>query len=122
MAVQICRHALHVGLCVGIQYLCFPAPKVPTKPINQSYISKTWVRVRPDKDARIHGFRRTIATYILLDGTIADMNTVSSLLGHKDISTTARHYTQVPRERTVLAAERHQKRIKAGETNPSKYS
>jgi integrase len=64
--------------------------RVPGKPLAQ--ISTTWEKVLERagiKDFRIHDLRHSYASFALKEGV--DLYTVSKLLGHKNIATTARY-------------------------------
>ncbi len=83
----------------------FPAPKDPKKPIRYEVIRDLWHKVRPDENARIHDFRRTIATNALSAGmNIID---IQRMLGHKNFSTTAKSYVQSNSDEESIMSEYH---------------
>ncbi|KZY44791.1 hypothetical protein A3731_10320 [Roseovarius sp. HI0049] len=68
----------------------FPSPKDPEKPVRYEVIRDLWHLVRPDTDAHIHDFRRTIATNALSAGM--NIIGIQKMLGHKNFATTAKSY------------------------------
>ncbi|UWQ57280.1 tyrosine-type recombinase/integrase [Leisingera caerulea] len=91
----------------------FPAPKDNTKPLEYSVLRRVWLKVRPDKNSKMHDFRRTIATDSVryLRG---DLMAASQMLGHKDFRTTQKSYVHLTQERPVSALEEHQRRFLKG--------
>jgi integrase len=84
----------------------FPSPKNPEAPARYEIARDVWHKVRPDTDAKIHDFRRTIATSALSAG----MNVIGiqSMLGHKNFSTTAKSYLHPASQEAEIMTAYHE--------------
>lgn len=85
----------------------FPSPKDPEKPASYELIRDLWHKVRPDTDAKIHDFRRTIATHALQAGM--NLVGIQGMLGHKSITTTARSYLHPDAQQADVMTAYHER-------------
>lgn len=64
-------------------------------PYTSSVLQKTWMKVRKELDVnyRLHDFRHTFCSYLILRGV--DIKTVQTLMGHSDVRTTMQIYSHI---------------------------
>ena len=85
----------------------FPAPKNPDAPARYEVVRDVWHKVRPDTDAKIHDFRRTIATSALQSGM--SIIGIQDMLGHKNFSTTAKSYLHPASQEVEIMTAHHER-------------
>ena len=75
-------------------------------PYTSSVLQKAWMKVRKELDInyRLHDFRHTFCSYLILRGV--DIKTVQVLMGHSDVRTTMQIYSHVQTVHLQKAVEK----------------
>lgn len=74
--------------------------------INPHYVTTNWgkfVKKHDIRKIRFHDLRHTAASLMLENGAM--LETVSAILGHEDIATTAKYYIHIPSKQKIAAME-----------------
>jgi len=91
--IDLNKHALAVlkSLPKRSEYVFCDRHGRPFKDFHRSFVSA--VELAKLKDLRIHDLRRTFGSICIMDG--ATLPTVQAFMGHRDISTTIKHYSHL---------------------------